>query len=112
MSRIILNGNGKLDISPHSAAGMSIGSLEGNGLLYLGGWPLSVGSNSLKRTFAGIIQDGGLKWWQRRLAEQNWQRHMDANRGQHLHRRDNGERRNLDGMPTRRVRPRAAARCK
>jgi len=38
---------------------MSIGSLNGSGFVHLGGNILSVGSNNLRTTFSGVIQDGG-----------------------------------------------------
>jgi autotransporter-associated beta strand protein len=53
-------GNGSLDISQHDVPGMTIGSLEGDGLVFLGAGNLSVGSNGLSNLFSGVIQDGGL----------------------------------------------------
>ena len=38
---------------------MTIGSLSGSGLVYLGSNILSVGSNNLSTTFSGVIQDAG-----------------------------------------------------
>lgn len=52
-------GNGSLDLSQRLAPGITIGSLEGNGLVFLGARNLSVGSNDLITTFSGVIQDGG-----------------------------------------------------
>ena len=52
-------GNGNLDISPHNAPGVTIGSLEGNGKAFLGRNNLTVGSNNRSTTFSGLIQDGG-----------------------------------------------------
>jgi len=61
MARVVLSGNAKLDLSQHSTTGLSIGSIEGDsGSVFLGARSLSVGANSLKRTFGGIIQDGGV----------------------------------------------------
>ena len=68
--RIELFGNGFLDISLHfggssplspEATGppLTIGSLEGDGLVNLGGVPLIVGSNNLTTTFSGLLQDNG-----------------------------------------------------
>jgi autotransporter-associated beta strand protein len=54
-----LNGNGNLDLSMHRSSPLTIGSLEGDGLVFLGGSALSVGSNNESTTFSGIIQDGG-----------------------------------------------------
>ena len=52
-------GNGSLDISAHDAPGVTIGSLEGDGQVFLGGNNLSVGSNDLSTAFSGIIQGAG-----------------------------------------------------
>jgi autotransporter-associated beta strand protein len=55
-----------LDISGHNALGVTIGSLEGEGnapfqpiTVFLGANNLTIGSNNLSTTFAGVIQDGG-----------------------------------------------------
>ena len=56
------NGTGEagfLGISAHSAPGVTIGSLEGSGNVFLGANNLTVGSNNLSKTFSGVIQDGG-----------------------------------------------------
>ncbi len=58
-SRVELFGNGALDMSNQFLKQVTIGSLEGDGLAFLGGGNLTVGSNSLTTTFAGVIQDGG-----------------------------------------------------
>nr|MBA3963854.1 autotransporter-associated beta strand repeat-containing protein [Chthoniobacterales bacterium] len=61
-SRAEVFGNGYLDISPRSGAGgasMTIGSLEGDGQVYLGRQTLIVGSNNLDTTFAGVLHPGG-----------------------------------------------------
>ncbi|MDQ3257082.1 MAG: autotransporter-associated beta strand repeat-containing protein [Acidobacteriota bacterium] len=50
----------RLDISPHNAPGVSVGSIEGNGLVFLGAAKLTVGSNRLSTLFSGLIQDGGV----------------------------------------------------
>jgi hypothetical protein len=49
---------GFLDISAHTG-GVTIGSLEGSGNVFLGANNLTVGSNNLSKTFSGVIQDGG-----------------------------------------------------
>jgi autotransporter-associated beta strand protein len=59
-ARVEVFGNGEVDISGHGSPGLSIGSLEGDGLVFLGGNNLTVGSSALSTTFSGIIQDGGL----------------------------------------------------
>ncbi|MGH8094597.1 MAG: autotransporter-associated beta strand repeat-containing protein [Chthoniobacterales bacterium] len=58
-ARVEVFGNGNLDIGSHSG-GVTIGSLEGDGLVFLGAQALSVGSNSLSTTFSGVIQDRGI----------------------------------------------------
>ena len=58
-ARVEAFGNGNLDISLQNAPGVTIGSLEGSGNIFLGTQNLAVGSNNLSTTFSGIIQDGG-----------------------------------------------------
>jgi hypothetical protein len=63
-SRIEVFGNGNLDISfmnvPHqSTRGVTVGSIEGDGNIFLGGKNLTVGSSDLSTAFSGVIQDGG-----------------------------------------------------
>jgi autotransporter-associated beta strand protein len=58
-ARVEVFGNGNLDVSRPAAAGNSIGSLEGNGLVFLGGGNLSIGGNNLNTNFAGVISDDG-----------------------------------------------------
>ncbi len=60
MARVEVFDNGFLDISGHNAPGMSIGSIEGSGLVFLGALNLAVGSNNRSTTFSGVIQDGGM----------------------------------------------------
>src|SRR6266487_4401287 len=45
-SRVELFGNGSLDISAHAAPGVTIGSIEGDGIALLGANNLTVGSNN------------------------------------------------------------------
>jgi autotransporter-associated beta strand protein len=49
---------GYLDISQHNAPGVTIGSLEGSGNVFLGTRNLTIGSNNLSTTFSGVIHDG------------------------------------------------------
>jgi autotransporter-associated beta strand protein len=49
---------GSLDISTHNAPGVTVGSIEGSGNVFLGGNNLTVGSNNIDTTFSGGIQDG------------------------------------------------------
>jgi uncharacterized protein with beta-barrel porin domain len=58
-ARVEVFGNGNLDISNHNAPGVTIGSIEGTGNVFLGANNLTVGSNNLTTTFSGVIQDGG-----------------------------------------------------
>lgn len=60
-AKMILLGNGSLDISQciNDSTGAGIGSLEGEGPVFLGSKNLSVGSNNLDTIYSGIIQDGG-----------------------------------------------------
>lgn len=48
-----------LDVSFRDLPGITIGSLSGDGLVYLGSHNLTVGSNNLDTTFAGILQEEG-----------------------------------------------------
>ncbi|MGB8339981.1 MAG: autotransporter-associated beta strand repeat-containing protein [Chthoniobacterales bacterium] len=56
-ARIILSGT--LDMSGHNSPGVTTGSLEGSGHVFLGANNLTVGSNNLSTTFSGVIQDDG-----------------------------------------------------
>jgi len=57
-AKVVLSGYGKLDISNH-AGRVTVGSVEGEGEVYLGKNPLGIGSNNLSNELAAIIQDGG-----------------------------------------------------
>jgi autotransporter-associated beta strand protein len=59
-SRIVLLGNGYLNISRHDRLGVTVGSIEGDGNIFLGKRTLTVGTNNLDTTFAGAIQQGSL----------------------------------------------------
>jgi autotransporter-associated beta strand protein len=52
-------GNGVLDLSNARRPGPTIGSLEGDGLVSLASFAMSIGGNNLSTTFSGIIQDTG-----------------------------------------------------
>jgi autotransporter-associated beta strand protein len=60
-ARVEAFGNGSLDISNHflSPLGVTVGSIEGDGNVFLGANNLKVGSNNLSTIFSGVIQDGG-----------------------------------------------------
>jgi autotransporter-associated beta strand protein len=55
--RVEVFGNGFLDI--HTSE-LTIGSLEGDGLVFLGVAVLSVGGNNLSTSFSGLIEDGSV----------------------------------------------------
>ena len=54
-----LNGKGTLDISG-AGRDQAIGSLAGDGKVFLGSRMLTVGRNNVTTTFNGLIQDGGI----------------------------------------------------
>ena len=58
-ARVELFGNGFLDLRPQGSGEFTIGSLEGDGLVFLGTINLSVGSNNLSTTFSGVIEEPG-----------------------------------------------------
>jgi autotransporter-associated beta strand protein len=58
-ARVEVFGNGNLDISFNLTAGVTVGSIEGNGDVFLGGNTLIVGSNNRSTKFSGMIHDGG-----------------------------------------------------
>jgi len=58
-ARLEVFGNGSLDISSRDVPGITIGSLEGDGSVFLGANNLSIGGNGLNTIFSGVIQDGG-----------------------------------------------------
>ena len=61
--RVKVFGNGNLDLSRfgnNPPLTDTIGSIEGNGLVFLGNNTLAVGSNNLSTVFTGKIQDGGV----------------------------------------------------
>jgi autotransporter-associated beta strand protein len=53
-------GNGSLDVSGRIRPGLRAGSLEGDGLVFLGGQKLALGSSNINTTFSGTIMDGGI----------------------------------------------------
>jgi autotransporter-associated beta strand protein len=58
-SQIEIFDNANLDISSHNAPGLTVGSIEGNGDIFLGSNNLTVGSNNHFTQFSGVIHDGG-----------------------------------------------------
>lgn len=59
-ARVEVFGNGNLDISYRDLPGVTLGSIEGDGIVFLGQDNLTVGTNNLATMFSGIIQDGGV----------------------------------------------------
>jgi autotransporter-associated beta strand protein len=55
---ITLNGNSELDISDRTT-GVTIGSLAGQGTIYLGSNTLTIGSNNQSTIFSGVIEENG-----------------------------------------------------
>ncbi len=58
-ARVETFGNGSVDITGHSLPGVTIGSLEGDGLVSLGANSLNIGSSNLNTVFSGVIQGSG-----------------------------------------------------
>ncbi len=58
-ARLEVFGSGYMDMSSHSGVSLSIGSIEGDGQIYLGKATLIVGTNSLSTTFSGVLHPGG-----------------------------------------------------
>ncbi len=54
--RVEVFSTGTLDIGQHDAPGASVGSIEGDGMVSLGGLNLTMGSSSLNTTFSGTVQ--------------------------------------------------------
>ncbi len=55
-ARLKVFGNGYLDISSHQS-GMSIGSIDGSGNIFLGANTLTVGTNGINTSFSGVISN-------------------------------------------------------
>ncbi len=47
-----------MDLSVHTGPSFSIGSIEGDGQIYLGKSTLMVGTNNLSTTFSGVLHPG------------------------------------------------------
>ena len=58
-AHITLSGNSELDISTHTAPGVTIGSLAGQGSVFLGSNTLTIGGDNQSASFSGVIQDTG-----------------------------------------------------
>jgi len=57
-ARVEVSGEGRLEISTHGPPGVTIGSLEGDGAVFLGPNNLTIGSNDRTTDFYGVIQEG------------------------------------------------------
>ncbi len=57
-ARVELFGNGYLDMSAYQGPSLTIGSLEGDGIVYLGSKTLVVGSSPRSTAFSGQLQPG------------------------------------------------------
>jgi outer membrane autotransporter protein len=57
--KVIVGQGSKIDISGLLIPGLTFGSIEGLGTIFLGSKALTVGSNDLSTEFAGVIADGG-----------------------------------------------------
>jgi autotransporter-associated beta strand protein len=59
-ARIEVFGNGQVDVSNRDDHPfITLGSIEGNGAVFLGSSVLEIGGNNLNTTFSGVLQDGG-----------------------------------------------------
>jgi len=58
-ARVKVFGNGSLDISAHNAPGVTVGTIEGTGTVFLGANNLTVGNDHHGMIFSGVIQDSG-----------------------------------------------------
>jgi autotransporter-associated beta strand protein len=54
-----VSSNSQMDISGHGRRLLTVGSIDGDGSLFLGARALAIGSNNQSAAFSGIIQDGG-----------------------------------------------------
>jgi autotransporter-associated beta strand protein len=57
-ARLEVFGTGYIDVSGHTGPSFSIGSIEGDGGIYLGKTTFMVGSNSLSTSFSGVLHPG------------------------------------------------------
>ena len=94
-ARVEVFGNGSLDITLHVTPSVTVGSIEGDGNVFLGAKNLTVGSNNMSTVFSGVIQDGGIH---RRLADQSRHRNVDSDGCKHLYRYHHDQRRGLEHL--------------
>jgi fibronectin-binding autotransporter adhesin len=55
-ARVEVFGNGSLNIESHNLPGLTVGSIEGDGKIFLGAKTLTTGSNNLNTNFSGVIE--------------------------------------------------------
>src|SRR5436190_2779267 len=60
-ARVELFGDGNLDIGEDSNRTVTLGSIEGDGNIFLGSRNLAIGGNNQSTEFSGVIQDGGIR---------------------------------------------------
>jgi autotransporter-associated beta strand protein len=58
-ARLINGAAATIDLSLLTSAGMTAGSIEGGGSIFLSSKNLTVGGNNLSTAFSGVLQDGG-----------------------------------------------------
>jgi autotransporter-associated beta strand protein len=58
-ARVMVFGNGTLDISEHNQTPLAIGSLEGNGIVLMGTREMQIGDNNVSTVFSGKIEGTG-----------------------------------------------------
>ena len=58
-ARVMVFDQGYLHIGHHNPPGLTIGSLEGHGVVFIGSNNLVVGTNGLDTRFQGVVKDGG-----------------------------------------------------
>ena len=57
-ARLKIFGNGWLEMYNHGAPGVTVGSIEGDGRVLLGGYQLTIGNNNTSTIFSGTIENG------------------------------------------------------
>ena len=58
-ARVELFGNGTLDLANLTSPGLTVGSLEGDGIVLLDTHSITIGTNNLSTTFSGVISGTG-----------------------------------------------------
>lgn len=63
-AKVVVAGNAQMDISAHNGPGETVGSVEGDGTIFLGANKLTI-SGTAAAPFSGVISDGGANGGQR-----------------------------------------------